>query len=92
MTAVELFFLASTIFPVITWLGNKDDLQSYILDNYHPPIFLNRPSDSEGGIALYVIHEYNFKLRDDWTYNSNETQIMFAELERKNRKITVGVT
>ena len=75
-----------------TWLGNKDDLQTCILDNYHPPIFLNRPSASGGGVALYVIHQYIFKLRDDWIYNSNETQIIFAELERKKGKTIVGVT
>ena len=65
----------------------------FVLPGYHLPITLNRPSeDGGGGIALYISNDYNFKKREDLSYNSNETQFTFVEVERKKLKSLVGVT
>ena len=54
---------------------------------------LNRPNeDGGGGIVLYISNDYNFKKREDLSYNSNETQFTFVEVERKKLKSPAGVT
>lgn len=75
-----------------TWLKDSDDLNFFTLPNFHPPIILNRPNEDGGGVALYINNEFNFSVRDDLTYNSDESQFLFVQLVRKNTKFLIGVT
>ena len=75
-----------------TWLKEKDDVNSFQLPNYHEPIFLNRPNeDGGGGVGLYVSNEFNFRSKE-LAYNSNESQILFVDIEKRNHRKLVGVT
>ena len=73
--------------------NTQDDLDLFILPGYHRPIALNRPNeDGGGGVALYISSEYNFKVREDLTYNSNESQCLFTEADRNNISVLIGVS
>jgi len=74
-------------------LKDNDELSLYQLNDYHLPITLNRPNeDGGGGVALYINKEYNFKIRDELTLNSDESQFLFVEIKKKNIKTLIGVT
>ena len=76
-----------------TWLKEKDDVNSFELPDYHKPIFLNRPNeDGGGGVGLYISKEFNFRLSDELAYNSNESQIVFVDIEKRNNRKLIGVT
>lgn len=76
-----------------TWLKDSDDINLYVLPNYHSPVFLNRPNeDGGGGLALYISIDYNFKRCENITYNSDDTQFLFVEIEKMNIKTLIGVT
>ena len=91
LTALDFHFDAIALSE--TFLNSNDDIELFALPGYHLPITLNRPNeDGGGGIALYISNDYNFKKREDLSYNSNETQFTFIEVERKKLKSLVGVT
>ena len=63
------------------------------MDGYNTLITLNRPNeDGGGGVALYVSKSYNFKILDNLSYNSNDSQFLLAKIEKNNNSIIVGVT
>ena len=91
LTALDFHFDAIALSE--TFLNSNDDIELFALPGYHLLITLNRPNeDGGGGIALYINNDYNFKMREDLFYNSNETQFTFVEVERKKFNTLVGVT
>ena len=76
-----------------TWIKETDNMELFTLHNFHPPVTLNRPNaDGGGGLALYINCDYNFKIREELTYNSDDTQFLFIEVEKDSKISLIGVT
>ena len=87
LTVLDFHFNAIALSE--TFLNSNDDIELFALPGYHLPITLNRPNEDGGrGIVLYISNDYNFKKREDLSYNSNETQFTFVKVERKKIEIT----
>ena len=71
----------------------KDDVNSFGLPDYHKPIFLSRPNEDGGsGVGLYISKEFNFRLSGELAYNSNESQILFVDIKKRNHQKLIGAT
>ena len=89
----HLTFISTFIALSETWLKEKNDVSSSSLDNYHEPIILNRPNEDGGcGIALYIHNNYTYRVQNDLTHNSNDSQFLFAEIVKYNISTLIGVS
>lgn len=71
-----------------TWLNDSISSDELFLPSFHSPERRDRPSDSHGGVMVYIKNNLAYKRRNDLELNGIEC--IWVELTLRNRKLLIG--